>query len=141
MQAVAQADLERIRKEATEIYERETRLLRETRDAALDDAARTKAELRDLTQQHDDLVVAHRETVARTDMRAIELQGELKLKSFELQRVQVGSWQRDKDTRLSACDRCWGMLHVLQHVQMLLTVVVPLAAASVVHRCAQNCSI
>ena len=90
MQAAATADLDRIRREAAEVSERELRALRELRDAALDEAARLRSELRSLQSQHEELLLEHREGTARLDVKVTELLGELKLKGFELQRLQVG---------------------------------------------------
>jgi progesterone-induced-blocking factor 1 len=91
IQAAATADLDRIRREAAEVSERELRTLRELRDAALDEAARLRLELRGLQGQHEELLLEHRDGKARLDVRVTELLGELKLKGFDLQRVQVGN--------------------------------------------------
>jgi hypothetical protein len=48
IQASTHADMERIRVETSEAYEREARLLRELRDQAQEEAARTKGALADL---------------------------------------------------------------------------------------------
>ena len=47
-QASTHADLERIRCETAEAYEREARLLRELRDQAIEDAGRAKVALAEL---------------------------------------------------------------------------------------------
>jgi hypothetical protein len=51
-----------------------------------------KSELRQLRQQHEDLLVSSREAASRADVAHSELLGELRVKQFELTRVQV-SWQ------------------------------------------------
>eukprot|EP00878_Enallax_costatus_P027150 GHUV01029204.1.p1 GENE.GHUV01029204.1~~GHUV01029204.1.p1 ORF type:complete len:507 (+),score=193.43 GHUV01029204.1:240-1760(+) len=89
LQAAAAADLERIRREAADTAEREARMLRELRDTALDEASRTKSELRQLRVAHEELLLSSREAAARADVSHSELLGEIKLKSFELARLQV----------------------------------------------------
>jgi hypothetical protein len=65
--------------------------LRDLRDAAVDDASRAKSELRQLRQQHEELLLSSRESASRSDVAHSELVGELKLKGFELARLQVGA--------------------------------------------------
>lgn len=65
-------------------------LCRDLRDAALDEASRTKSELRQLHQQHEELLLSSREAASRADVSNSQLMGELKLKGFELTRLQVG---------------------------------------------------
>lgn len=62
---------------------------RELRDSALDEASRTKSELRQLRAAHEELLVSSREAAGRADVAASQLMGELKLKGFELTRLQV----------------------------------------------------
>eukprot|EP00775_Hariotina_reticulata_P002520 gene2521-2822_t len=94
LQAAAAADLEMIRKEAAEGAEREGRMLRDLRDAALDESSRTKSELRQLRQQHEDLLLSSREAASRADVAHSELLGELRVKQFELTRLQALSEER-----------------------------------------------
>lgn len=63
---------------------------RDLRDAALDEASRAKSELRQLRQQHEELLLSSRESASRSDVSHSQLMGELKLKGFELTRLQVG---------------------------------------------------
>jgi hypothetical protein len=63
---------------------------RDLRDAALDDASRAKSELRQLRAQHEELLLSSREAASRADVANSQLLGELKLKGFELTRLQVG---------------------------------------------------
>lgn len=65
---------------------------RDLRDAALDEASRTKSELRQLRQQHEELLLSSREAASRADVANSQLMGELKLKGFELARLQVGQF-------------------------------------------------
>lgn len=62
---------------------------RDLRDAAMDEASRTKSELRQLRQQHEELLLSSREAASRADVANSQLMGELKLKGFELTRLQV----------------------------------------------------
>lgn len=64
-------------------------LCRDLRDTALDEASRTKSELRQLRVVHEDLLLSSREAAARADVSHSELLGEIKMKSFELTRLQV----------------------------------------------------
>lgn len=89
LQAAAASDLERIRKEAAETSEREARLLRDLRDAALDEASRLRTELRQLRTQHEELLLSSRSAAAASGVSHSELLGELKLKGFELTRLQA----------------------------------------------------
>lgn len=65
-------------------------LHRDLRDSALDDASRAKSELRQLRVQHEELLLSSREAASRADVANSQLLGELKLKGFELTRMQVG---------------------------------------------------
>jgi hypothetical protein len=43
-----------------------------------------------LRQQHEELLLSSRESASRSDVSHSQLMGELKLKGFELTRLQVG---------------------------------------------------
>jgi hypothetical protein len=60
------------------------------RDAALDEASRLRTELRQLRTQHEELLLSSRSAAAASGVSHSELLGELKLKGFELTRLQVG---------------------------------------------------
>ncbi|KAJ9530521.1 hypothetical protein QJQ45_012545 [Haematococcus lacustris] len=89
LQAATHADMERIRVETSEAYEREARLLRELRDAAQEDAARAKKALSDLQAVHESHQMNAAEAHRRLEGTAIELQTELKQKAFELSHFKV----------------------------------------------------
>ncbi|KAL6754707.1 hypothetical protein V8C86DRAFT_311837 [Haematococcus lacustris] len=89
LQAATHADMERIRVETSEAYEREARLLRELRDAAQEDAARAKKALSDLQAVHESHHMNAAEAHRRLEGTAIELQTELKQKAFELSHFKV----------------------------------------------------
>jgi hypothetical protein len=59
----------------------------------MDEASRTKSELRQLRQQHEELLLSSREAASRADVANSQLMGELKLKGFELTRLQVSKEQ------------------------------------------------
>lgn len=63
---------------------------RDLRDAALDEASRLRTELRQLRTQHEELLLSSRSAAAASGVSHSELLGELKLKGFELTRLQVG---------------------------------------------------
>lgn len=73
------------------------------RDAALDEASRTKSELRQLREAHEDLLLASRDAASRADVAHSQLMGELKLKGFELSRLQVCQGPREEQPATCAC--------------------------------------
>eukprot|EP00951_Prasinocladus_malaysianus_P048021 scaffold653790_cov37-Prasinocladus_malaysianus.AAC.1 len=56
------------------MFERETRLLRELRDTAQQEASCQAANLKTFQAQYDDLLLQHRDLQKRTDLRQTELQ-------------------------------------------------------------------
>lgn len=74
IQAEASSHIDRIRKESTEMFERETRLLRELRDSAQQEAAAAAAGTKALQGQYDDLLLQHRDLQKRADLQRSELQ-------------------------------------------------------------------
>ncbi|KAG2434529.1 hypothetical protein HYH02_012196 [Chlamydomonas schloesseri] len=89
LQERTHADLEKIRVETAEAYEREARLLRELRDGAQEDAARAKAALAELQALHEKHQLAHNEVTKRLEQQIVALQTELKQRSFELSHFKV----------------------------------------------------
>ncbi|GLC34009.1 hypothetical protein PLESTB_000828200 [Pleodorina starrii] len=89
LQERTHADLEKIRVETAEAYEREARLLRELRDSAQEDALRAKAALAELQVLHEKTNLAHAEVARRMEQQVVALQTELKQKSFELSHFKV----------------------------------------------------
>ncbi|KIZ01676.1 hypothetical protein MNEG_6283 [Monoraphidium neglectum] len=63
--------------------------MRETRDTAIDEAARAKADLRELAAAHESLVTSSRDARLAADVRLAELVGEAKLRAYEMTRVQA----------------------------------------------------
>eukprot|EP00873_Tetraselmis_striata_P020021 jgi/Tetstr1/440285/TSEL_028635.t1 len=89
IQAEASSHIDRIRKESTEMFERETRLLRELRDSAQQEAAAAAAGTKALQGQYDDLLLQHRDLQKRADLQRSELQGEIRMNEFERDRLRV----------------------------------------------------
>ncbi|GFR42699.1 hypothetical protein Agub_g3621 [Astrephomene gubernaculifera] len=89
LQERTHADLEKIRVETADAYEREARLLRELRDGAAQDASRAKAALAELQALHEKTCLAHAEVTRRLEQQVVSLQTELKQRSFELSHFKV----------------------------------------------------
>ncbi|GLI65968.1 hypothetical protein VaNZ11_009654 [Volvox africanus] len=89
LQERTHADLEKIRVETAEAYEREARLLRELRDSAQEEALRAKGALAELQGLHEKATLAHAEITRRLEQQVVALQTELKQKSFELSHFKV----------------------------------------------------
>lgn len=89
LRAMAAHDLERVRREAADAHDRETRLLRESRDTAAAECSRLLAEVRDVQRAHDELSATHHSAVNRLELRVTELSGELRLRDMDLARTQA----------------------------------------------------
>jgi hypothetical protein len=89
LQASTHADLERIRLDTQETYEREARLLREIRDQALEEAGRMRIAHQDIKGIYEKSVAAAAEVQRKLETQVIELQAELKSRAFELAHTRV----------------------------------------------------
>ena len=89
LQASTHADLERIRLDTQETYEREARLLREIRDQALEEAGRMRIAHQDIKGVYDKSVAVTAEVQRKLETQVIELQAELKSRAFELAHTRV----------------------------------------------------
>eukprot|EP00899_Mesostigma_viride_P010340 jgi/Mesvir1/19307/Mv10376-RA.1 len=89
IQEQARYDLDRIRAESAEVAERELRTLRELRDAAVSDKQRTELDLKECRAAHAELVAKYRELQNVSDGRFGDLWAELKMKTFEVDRLTV----------------------------------------------------
>jgi len=89
LQASTHADIERIRMEARESYDREVRLLRELRDQAQEEASRAKSALAELQETYDRQQIHAAKTAQQMDMHMVELKAELKQRAFELSHIKV----------------------------------------------------
>ncbi|XP_031552419.1 progesterone-induced-blocking factor 1-like [Actinia tenebrosa] len=83
------AELEKIRNDTKEMYERENRSLREARDNALSEKERAKNAEREATARYDQLLPEFRQLQVSADSKQSELQNDLKLKQFEVDRLQI----------------------------------------------------
>eukprot|EP00798_Chlamydomonas_sp_ICE-L_P006402 gene6402-3016_t len=93
--ASTHADLERIRVETAEAYEREARLLRELRDQASDEASRAKVSLSELQNLHEKSGLNWSEQHRKMDSRLSELNSEIRQKAFELGHLKVVLGEKD----------------------------------------------
>ncbi|KAF5840547.1 hypothetical protein DUNSADRAFT_16345 [Dunaliella salina] len=89
LQASTHADIERIRVEARESYDREVRLLRELRDQAQEEASRAKIALAELQDTYDRQQIHATKAAKQMDMHMVELKAELKQRAFELSHIKV----------------------------------------------------
>eukprot|EP00232_Nephroselmis_pyriformis_P006666 CAMPEP_0182875708 /NCGR_PEP_ID=MMETSP0034_2-20130328/13700_1 /TAXON_ID=156128 /ORGANISM="Nephroselmis pyriformis, Strain CCMP717" /LENGTH=721 /DNA_ID=CAMNT_0025008457 /DNA_START=32 /DNA_END=2193 /DNA_ORIENTATION=- len=89
VRAECEADLERLRRESAEVFEREARMLKQLREEAVREAEREAARRRDAEGLYDELATAHRELQKSSGLSAAELRGELKVKAFEVDRLEV----------------------------------------------------
>jgi hypothetical protein len=87
----------------------------------MDEASRTKSELRQLRQQHEELLLSSREAASRADVANSQLMGELKLKGFELTRLQVsGSTisRRSQSSHTAQGALCWAFYTLVLPVHL-----------------------
>ena len=89
LQASTHADLERIRLDTQETYEREARLLREIRDQALEEAGRLRISYQDLKGIYEKSVASAAEVQRKLETQVIEMQAEIKSRAFELAHTRV----------------------------------------------------
>ncbi|GAX82397.1 hypothetical protein CEUSTIGMA_g9825.t1 [Chlamydomonas eustigma] len=89
LQASTHSDLERIRLETAETYEREARLLRELRDQAVEEASRAKIALSELQTVHDRTSSVQGELQRKLESQVVELQADLRQKAFEVSHLRV----------------------------------------------------
>ncbi|XP_064636325.1 progesterone-induced-blocking factor 1-like [Lineus longissimus] len=82
-------EIDRLKTGTREMYERENRNLREARDLALSEKDRAIVTERDAVNKHDQLLADFRQLQISGDNRSAELQNDLKIKSFELERTQL----------------------------------------------------
>ncbi|KAJ9530398.1 hypothetical protein QJQ45_000772 [Haematococcus lacustris] len=124
LQAATHADMERIRVETSEAYEREARLLRELRDAAQEDAARAKKALSDLQAVHESHQMNAAEAHRRLEGTAIELQTELKQKAFELSHFKLRGCEEAGDDEDVVPATPFALIRNLNPCRWMLQVVV-----------------
>ncbi|XP_057313065.1 progesterone-induced-blocking factor 1-like [Hydractinia symbiolongicarpus] len=82
-------ELNKIKESTTEMYERENRTLRDTKNSALQEQNRLMKSEKHLQQKFNELIGEFRQLQLSSDSKIAESQNEVKLKSFELDRVQL----------------------------------------------------
>eukprot|EP01137_Pigoraptor_chileana_P014109 Opistho-2@68351 len=82
-------ELAELRGNAKDLFERENRGLREARDIAVAEMERAKGSEREATQRCDRLMDEFRQLQATSDSKIVELNGELKMKAFEHERLRL----------------------------------------------------
>ncbi|XP_056628479.1 progesterone-induced-blocking factor 1 [Triplophysa dalaica] len=94
-------EIESLQKASKEMYERENRNLRETRDNAVIEKERALNAERDAQTKYDQLLDQFRQLQLGSDSRVAELVNLVKLKTFELERAQMV--QEETARNLSLC--------------------------------------
>eukprot|EP01112_Ceratiomyxa_fruticulosa_P018315 TRINITY_DN5833_c0_g1_i2.p1 TRINITY_DN5833_c0_g1~~TRINITY_DN5833_c0_g1_i2.p1 ORF type:complete len:619 (+),score=172.02 TRINITY_DN5833_c0_g1_i2:109-1965(+) len=82
-------DLEEIKVNSKESYERELRSLKEQRDNALSEAERVQSKLNELRTAYKELQESQRIMVANMDNQIATLTSQLKMKCFEYERLSI----------------------------------------------------
>ncbi|XP_051748050.1 progesterone-induced-blocking factor 1 [Ctenopharyngodon idella] len=94
-------EIESLQRASKEMYERENRNLRETRDNAVIEKDRALNAERDAQAKYDQLLDQFRQLQLGSDSRVAELLNQVKLKKFELERSQMV--QEETARNLSLC--------------------------------------
>ncbi|KAK7166160.1 hypothetical protein R3I93_006055 [Phoxinus phoxinus] len=94
-------EIESLQRASKEMYERENRNLRETRDNAVIEKDRALNAERDSQAKYDQLLDQFRQLQLGSDSRVAELLNQVKLKKFELERSQMV--QEETARNLSLC--------------------------------------
>ncbi|XP_067297491.1 progesterone-induced-blocking factor 1 isoform X2 [Pseudorasbora parva] len=94
-------EIENLQRASKEMYERENRNLRETRDNAVIEKDRALHAERDFQAKYDQLLEQFRQLQLGSDSRIAELLNQVKLKNFELERSQMV--QEETVRNLSLC--------------------------------------
>ncbi|XP_052675379.1 progesterone-induced-blocking factor 1-like [Crassostrea angulata] len=82
-------EIDRLRTSTKEMFERENRNLREARDMAISEKDRAVATERETSTKYEQLLTDFRQVQMHGDSKTAGLQNEMKLKSFELERLQM----------------------------------------------------
>ena len=85
----ARADAAAARAESQEALERETRLLRDMRDAAAAEGDRVRGELKECRGELDDVTLRYRTLQRKSDAHGTALAAEVKLRAADAERAQV----------------------------------------------------
>ncbi|KAG9262537.1 progesterone-induced-blocking factor 1 isoform X1 [Astyanax mexicanus] len=94
-------EIESLQCASREMYERENRSLREARDNAALEKERAVSAEREIQAKYDQLLEQLRQLQLNSDSKASELQNQMKLKAFEVERAQMV--QEETAKNLSLC--------------------------------------
>ena len=97
------SEIDRLRTSSREMYERENRNLREARDMAISEKERAQIAERETHAKYEQILQELRQLESSGDSRVVDLTNELKLKSFELERLQLvheETLKNSKETQL-----------------------------------------
>ncbi|XP_066562659.1 progesterone-induced-blocking factor 1 [Amia ocellicauda] len=94
-------EIESLRRTSKEMYERENRNLRETRENSIAEKERAVQAEKDALSKYDQLLEQFRQLQLGMDSRVAELLNQVKLKSFEVERAQM--IQEETARNLSQC--------------------------------------
>ncbi|CAC5423073.1 PIBF1 [Mytilus coruscus] len=83
------SEIDRLRTSTREMYERENRNLREARDMSISEKDRAQNTERETSTKYEQLMTQYRELQMNGDNKVVELQNDLKLKGFEVERTQM----------------------------------------------------
>ncbi|XP_063415782.1 progesterone-induced-blocking factor 1-like [Mytilus trossulus] len=83
------SEIDRLRTSTREMYERENRNLREARDMSMSEKDRAQNTERETSTKYEQLMTQFRELQMNGDNKVVELQNDLKLKGFEVERTQM----------------------------------------------------
>ncbi|KAM4700053.1 progesterone-induced-blocking factor 1 [Discoglossus pictus] len=108
-------EIEQLRGASKEMYERENRNLRETRDNAIAEKERAVAAERDALARYDQLLEQYRQVQLSTESKVSELIHQTKLKSFEAERAHLLQEENAENLRKCQlqCDKYQKKIEVL----------------------------
>lgn len=82
-------DLESIRANAKEGYERENRMIRDSKEQSERESIKLRNELSETKEMYDQLLMEHRNLCTKSERQLAELQSQIKLKTFETERASA----------------------------------------------------
>eukprot|EP00794_Sanderia_malayensis_P018396 gene18396-20250_t len=94
-------EIDKIKSNANEIYERENRALRESRDNALAAKERATMLVNDAENKYKEILSEFRNLQMSSENRAAELANEIRMKAFESQRLQLLYEETNKNLKKS----------------------------------------
>lgn len=97
-------EIDRLRTSSKEMYERENRNLREARDMAISEKERAQISERETNTKYEQVLQELRQIQVSGDSRVSDVANELKLKSFEVERLQLVHEETVKNLKESQLD-------------------------------------